>query len=430
MLNSVQQLKENALSVEVTRLHNGLTVATDTMPGLETSTVGVWVAAGTRYEEPELNGAAHMLEHMAFKGTKRRTARGIAEAIEDVGGHLDAYTSREQTAYVARVLKNDVPLAVDILGDILQNSVFADDELARERTVVLQEIGEVNDTPDDIIFDHLQAVAFPDQPMGRTILGPPERVSTFSRDDLLAYMHAHYCGSRMVVAAAGAVDHRAFVELVSQHFGGLRDGNGGGRAAASYVGGDARQRRELEQAHLVMAFSAVPYGDPDYFAAQVFSTILGGGMSSRLFQEVREKRGLCYTIFSFAHSYLDCGMFGVYSGTSGKDAPEVAKIIAAEIGGITGGVEEAELMRARAQHKAGILMGLESSSARCEHLARQMLIYGRPVSAAEVIAKVDAVDAEAIARVARRVTSSKLSVAALGLIGKLEAYDRLSARFH
>lgn len=418
------------MSIEVTRLPNGLTVATDSMPGLETSTVGVWVSAGTRYEAPTLNGAAHMLEHMAFKGTKRRTARGIAEAIEDVGGHLDAYTSREQTAYVARVLKNDVPLAVDILGDILQNSAFDEDELARERTVVLQEIGEVNDTPDDIIFDHLQAVAFPEQAMGRTILGPPERVSTFSRDDLLTYMNAHYYGSRMVVAAAGAVDHREFVKLAEDQFGALRAGKGEGRDGATYVGGDTRERRELEQAHLVMAFSSVPYGDPDFYATQVFSTILGGGMSSRLFQEVREKRGLCYTIFSFAHSYLDSGMFGVYSGTSGKDAPEVAKIIAGEMGGIAGGIDEAELQRARAQHKAGILMSLESSSSRCEHLARQLLIYGRPVPAAEVIAKIDAVDADAIARVAQRVVSSKLSVAALGLIGKLEGYDRLSGRFH
>jgi predicted Zn-dependent peptidase len=234
----------------------------------------------------------------------------------------------------------------------------------------------------------------------------------------------------MVVAAAGAVNHQEFVKLVADHFGGLPSGTGEGRDTATYVGGDARERRDLEQAHLVMAFASVPYGDADYYATQVYSTILGGGMSSRLFQEAREKRGLCYTIFSFAHSYLDAGMFGVYSGTSGKDAPEVAKIIADQMGAITGGIDEAELARARAQHKAGILMALESSSARCEHLARQILIYGRPMPAAEVIAKVDAVDADAIARVAQRVVSSKLSVAALGLIGKLDGYDRLSGRFH
>ncbi len=418
------------MTVEITRLPNGLTVASDSMPGFETTAVGVWVSAGTRYEAADLNGAAHMLEHMAFKGTERRSARRIAEEIEDVGGHLDAYTTREQTAYVARVLKDDVPLAVDILADILQHSVFADDELARERTVVLQEIGEVNDTPDDIVFDQLQAVAFPDQPIGRTILGPPERVSTFSREDLLRFIGAHYRAPRMVVSAAGAVRHADLVKLVEDRFSDLPPNDGDGRAAARYVGGDSRERRQLEQAHLLLAWESVPYGDPDYFATQVFSTILGGGMSSRLFQEVREKRGLAYSIFSFAHSYLDCGIFGVYTGTSGKDAAEAAKIIADEIHGVANGISESEIVRARAQHKAAIMMALESSSARCEHLARQLLIYGRPMTPAEVIERIDKVDAAALARVSGRIAKSKLSLAALGLVGKLEGFDKLAQRFH
>lgn len=418
------------MTVQFTRLPSGLTIASDAMPGLETTSVGVWVSAGTRYESIDLNGAAHLLEHMAFKGTGRRSARRIAEEIEDVGGHLDAYTTREQTAYVVRVLKNDMPLAVDILADILQHSVFADDELARERAVVLQEIGEVNDTPDDIIFDHLQAVAFPDQPLGRTILGPPERVSTFVRADLLRYMGDHYCAPRMVVAAAGAIRHDELVALAGDKFSSLPVGGGEGRDPARYVGGERRERRQLEQSHLIMGFESVPYGDKDYFATQVFSTILGGGMSSRLFQEVREKRGLAYTIFSFAHSYLDCGVFGVYTGTSGKDAPEAAKVIADEVHGVADRIDEAEIMRARAQHKAGMMMALESSSARCEHLARQMLIYGRPMPPSEIIGHIDAVDATALSRVANRIKSSRLSLAALGLVGKLESLDKLSQRFH
>jgi len=418
------------VTVEITRLPNGLTVASDSMPGFETTAVGVWVSAGTRYEGEDLNGAAHMLEHMAFKGTERRSARRIAEEIEDVGGHLDAYTTREQTAYVARVLKQDLPLAVDILADILQHSVFAEDELARERAVVLQEIGEVNDTPDDIVFDHLQAVAFPGQPIGRTILGPPERVSAFTREDLLRYMRAHYTAPRLVVSAAGAVNHRELVALVGEKFSHLPQGEGDGRDPARYVGGESREKRQLEQAHLVLGWESVPYGDPDYYATQVFSTILGGGMSSRLFQEVREKRGLAYSIFTFAHSYLDCGVFGVYTGTSGKDAPEAAKIIAGEIHGVADGISEAEIVRARAQHKAAIMMALESSSARCEHLARQLLIYGRSMPPSEVIARIDAVDATALGRVADRIRSSKLSLAALGLVGKLEGFEKLSKRFH
>mgnify|MGYP006273584203 CR=1 FL=1 len=418
------------MSVEITRLANGLTVASDAMPGFETTAVGVWVSAGTRYEASDLNGAAHMLEHMAFKGTKRRSARRIAEEIEDVGGHLDAYTTREQTAYVARVLKEDVPLAIDMLADILQHSVFADDELAKERTVVLQEIGEVNDTPDDIIFDHLQSVAFPGQAIGRTILGPPERVSTFAREDLLRFIDAHYGAPRMVVSAAGAVNHKDLVAQVEEKFTNLRHSQGEGREAARYVGGETRERRELEQAHLVLGFESVPYGHDDYFATQVFSTILGGGMSSRLFQEVREKRGLAYTVFSFVHSYLDCGMFGVYTGTSGKDISEAAKVIADEVRGVASGISEVEIVRARAQHKAAILMSLESSSARCEHLARQLLIYGRAMPTSEMMQRIDAVDAAALGRVASRIGESKLSLAALGLVGKLESFDKLSARFH
>jgi predicted Zn-dependent peptidase len=418
------------MTVDITRLPNGLTVACDAMPGFETTAVGVWVSVGTRYESGDLNGAAHMLEHMAFKGTKRRSARRIAEEIEDVGGHLDAYTTREQTAYVARVLKEDLPLAVDILADILQHSVFAEDELARERTVVLQEIGEVNDTPDDIVFDHLQAVAFPDQPIGRTILGPPERVSTFARDDLLRFIGAHYHAPRMVVSAAGAVRHAEFVRLVEDRFSDLTGSAGDGRAPARYVGGESRQRRQLEQAHLVLGWESVPYGDPDYFATQVFSTILGGGMSSRLFQEVREKRGLAYSIFSFAHSYLDCGVFGVYTGTSGKDASEAAKIIADEIHGVAHGIAEAEIVRAHAQHKAALMMALESSLARCEHLARQLLIYGRPMPPSEVVDRIDKVDAAALVRVSKRIAASQLSLAALGPIGKLEGFAKLSQRFH
>ena len=417
------------MSAEVTHLESGLTVATDAMPGLETSSVGVWVRAGARYESPERNGVSHLLEHMAFKGTARRSGRAIAEEIETVGGHLNAYTSRENTAYFARVLKDDVPLAMDLLSDILQHSVLDEEELARERAVVVQEIGEVNDTPDDLVFDRLQEVAFPGQPLGRTVLGTPERVSAFGRPELLAYMSEFYLAPRMVVAAAGAVDHSAFVDLARAAFDALGPDAGPGRPPARYEGGESREARDLEQVHVVLGFDSVGYDDPDFYAVQVLSTVLGGGMSSRLFQEIREKRGLAYSIFSFAQSYSDAGVFGVYAGTSDAQADEVLALTAAEIEAVCGGIPAEEAARARAQHKAGILMALESSSSRCEQLGRQMLIYGRPVPPDEIIREIDAVDSPAIARVARRVFASTPSLAAIGPLGKLGPYDRVVARF-
>ena len=417
------------MSVEVSRLPSGLMVATDPMPDFETASVGVWVSAGARYESLDLNGASHLLEHMAFKGTKRRTARSIAEEIEAVGGHLNAYTSREQTAYFARVLKNDVPLAVDLLADILQNSVFEESELAREREVVVQEIGEAHDTPDDVVFDRLQEVAFPDQPLGRTILGTPERVLGFRREQLISYMSEQYLAPRMVVAAAGAVDHDALTALAADAFAGLASEGGSGREPARYAGGEVREARELEQVHVVIGFPSLSFTDSDYYAAQVLSTVLGGGMSSRLFQEVREKRGLAYSIFAFSAAYEDAGLFGVYAGTSLSQVDELVDVVSGELAGVCDGIAEDEAERAKAQHKAGVLMSLESSSARSEQLARQLHIYGRPVPPAEVAERIDAVDAAAISRVAQRIMAAVPSMATVGPAADSGAYGRVAARF-
>jgi predicted Zn-dependent peptidase len=388
------------------------------------------VNVGARHEPAALNGVSHMLEHMAFKGTERRSARGIAEEIEAVGGHLNAYTSREHTAYVARVLSADVPLAVDIIADILQNSVFDETELERERHVILQEIGQALDTPDDLVFDNLQEIAYPAQALGRTILGTPDRVRGFRRDDLASYMSANYRGPTMVLAAAGGVDHDALVALAQKQFGGLRNGGAVAHEPARYVGGDHRVEHDLEQVHLLLAFDGVTYDDPDFYAMQVYATLLGGGMSSRLFQEVREIRGLAYSIYAFAASYVDTGLFGVYAGTGEADVTELVPVIAEELAKPVQGVSEDEVARARAQHKAGTLMSLESSSSRVEQLARQLLIFGRPIPLDEVVAKIDEVDAAAIRRVAERVISSATpSLAAIGPLSRLESYDRLKARF-
>ena len=417
------------MSVNITRLSNGLLVATDRMESVETVSLGVWVGAGTRNEQPEVNGIAHMLEHMAFKGTQRRSAQAIAEEIEAVGGQINAYTSREQTAYYAKVLAGDTPLAVDILGDILQNSTFEPAELERERTVVLQEIGQAKDTPDDIIFDHFQAAAFPDQPMGRAVLGTADIIRHLKRPALFDYMGAEYGAGRMVLAAAGRLDHDAIVELAERAFGSLRSTDASRPEAALYKGGDLREERDLEQLHIVLGFKGIALDDPDFYPSSALSTLLGGGMSSRLFQEVREKRGLAYSIYAFGASYSDAGIFGVYAGTSENDAQELVSVIAGEMRAVASKVTPAELSRARAQLKASTLMALESTGARCERLAQNLMVYGRIVPIEEIVTKIDAIDEASVERVAARLLTSAPTVASVGPLGQLGDYGAIASRF-
>ncbi len=416
------------MSVRVTTLENGMRVLTDAMDSVETVSLGVWVDVGTRHEPAEVNGVAHLLEHMAFKGTERRSALDIAAEIEAVGGHLNAYTSREHTAYYAKVLKEDTALAVDILADILQHSVFDPKELERERAVILQEIGQAIDTPDDIIFDLFQERAFPDQAMGRPVLGRAEIVSRIDRDTVAGYMRRHYGAPGMLLAAAGNVDHDALVALARRAFMRLAGERTGRSEPARYVGGDLREERDLEQVHVVLGFPGFPFADEDYYAASVVSSALGGGMSSRLFQEVREKRGLVYAIYSFTHAYSDGGLFGIYAGTGEEEVEELMPVLCDEIRRLGEGLEPAELERARAQLKAGLLMSLESTTARCEQQAAHMLVFGQPLDLGEMVARIDAVDAAAVARVARRLRAAPPTLTALGPIGRIEPYRRIAER--
>tara|TARA_R110000824_G_scaffold118960_19_gene272632 strand:+ start:50610 stop:51887 length:1278 start_codon:yes stop_codon:yes gene_type:complete len=424
------------MAVEVTRLENGLTVVTDAMPHLQTISVGVWVNTGARHEGQHQHGVSHLLEHMAFKGTERRSARAIAEEIENVGGHLNAHTAHEATAYYARVMKGDLPLAVDLLSDILQNSTFEKSELERERGVVIQEIGQTLDTPDDLVFDHLLDAAYPGQAMGRTILGTVETVQGFDRNALKTYMDERYQAPGMVLAAAGAIDHAELVALGRDSFSTLLQRKSNGAAPASFTGGERRETRDLEQAHVTLAFEGPAYGDPDFYTSQIFSSVLGGGMSSRLFQEVREKRGLAYSVFAFGWSFADTGIMGVYAATAPDDLAELMPVVANEISRLGDDATEVEVARARAQMKAGLLMGLESSSSRAEQIARQYAVHGRVLPIDEMISKVDEVDAAAVRRFAGRFLGPDAKAPALAAVGPLagaggglESYDRLAARF-
>jgi predicted Zn-dependent peptidase len=416
------------MSARVTTLESGMRVLTDPMDSVETVSLGVWVDVGTRHEPAPINGVAHLLEHMAFKGTERRSALDIAAEIEAVGGHLNAYTSREHTAYYAKVLKEDVELAVDILADILQHSVFDGNELERERTVILQEIGQAIDTPDDLIFDLFQERAFPDQAMGRPVLGRSEIIRRIDRDSVAHYMRRNYAAPGMLLTAAGNVEHEKMVALARRAFGELSRERVARSDPARYVGGDLREQRDLEQVHVVLGFPGFPFGDSDYYAASVVSSALGGGMSSRLFQEIREKRGLVYAIYSFTHAYSDGGLFGVYAGTGEDEVEELIPVLCEEIRKLADGLAPAELERARAQLKAGLLMSLESTTARCEQQAAHMLVFGRPLDLGEMVARIDAVNAEAVRRVAVRLRAAPPTLAALGPISRIEPYGRLAGR--
>jgi predicted Zn-dependent peptidase len=416
------------MTTQVSTLANGLRVATDRVGTVDTVSLGIWVDVGTRHEPEEINGVAHFLEHMAFKGTERRSAREIAEEIEAVGGHLNAYTSRESTAYYAKVLREDVPLALDILSDILQHSTFEPEELERERTVILQEIGQANDTPDDIIFDHFQECAYPDQAMGRPVLGRPEIIRELGRDEVIAYLRDHYGAQRMVLAAAGNFEHERLVDLAETLLSSLPAERSATTEPARYAGGERREDRDLEQLHIVLGFPGVVLGDSDYYAASVLSTAFGGGMSSRLFQEIREKRGLVYAIHSFVHGYRDGGLFGIYAGTGESEAAELVSALCEETIRVGDGLTPVELNRAKAQMKAGLLMSLESTSARCEQLAQHLLIHGTPFNPPEVVRHIEAVDDAAIRRVVARWHSAPPTLAALGPLSGLEEFDRLRAR--
>lgn len=410
-------------------LPGGLRVVSQDMPWVESVALGVWCSVGTRHEPAALGGISHLIEHMAFKGTRRRSAARIAEEIEDVGGLLNAYTGRETTAYHVRVLKDDLGLGLDLLADIVQHSVFDPEELAREQSVVVQEIWQSIDTPDDIVFDHFQAAAFPDQPMGRPVLGSEATVRAMTRDDLVGFLAATYAPERLVVAAAGPLDHDDLVARVGALFTDLPGRPGAAPPEpARYQGGEHREGREVEQVQLVLGFPGVAYDDPDYYALSVLTTLLGGGMSSRLFQEIREVRGLAYAVHAYPSAWTDGGLVTLYAGTSPQEAGQVLDLMVSQTARLPGTVEPPELARAKAQMKAGLLMGQEGPGGRCEQIARQVAVFGRTIPLAESVARIEAVSAADLDRLTRRMLAAPPTLAVLGPLDTVPRHADLLAR--
>ena len=413
-------------NAQTTTLSNGLRVITLERPQVETVSLGIWVKTGAAYETKANNGISHFLEHMSFKGTKTRTAVQISEAIEDVGGQSNAYTSREFTAYYAKMMKEDAEQAVDVLTDSVKNSIFPEEELIKEREVVIQEIKQTLDMPDDIVFDYFQETAFPDQAVGRSILGSIETVRSFNRDSLIAYINSNYAAENMVLCAVGNIKHETFVRLVKARMEDFRPKTNFVAEKQLYKGGFFIERKPIEQSHVVLGFEAYPYKDERYYAAAMLSTILGGGMSSRLFQEIREKRGLVYSVYSFTAAHCATGMFGIYAGTESKQLPVLMPVVADEIKKICNErVTEKEFNRAKMQMKAGIKMGLESSSSTAEVLARQNLIYNRSLTTDEVVEKIESVTVENVRQTAVEIFTSKPTYTLLGAINSYMEPDEL-----
>ena len=403
--------------VRLTTLANGLRVVSERMDHLATASVGIWIAAGARHEHRDEHGLAHLIEHMAFKGTATHTARQIAEEIENVGGDLNAETTAEVTSYFARVLGEDLPLALDLIGDIVTNPAFAADELEREKQVILQEIGSYEDAPDELIFDLFMEQGFPDTVLGRPILGTPDSVMALSEASMRTFLARQYRAPAMVVAAAGAL-FASLSPLPPEQ-----------AVACAYQGGDVRQKRKLEQVHLVMGAEGVSFHDPLHEAMHVFAQVLGGGLSSRLFQELREKRGLCYDVHAFFTPFSDTGIFGIYGGTGAKDAGQFTTVMIDQLRQAALQLESAEIARAKAQIKVGMLAARESPTRRADQMARQLLAFGRVPSGQELSRRIESVNEDSLKQAAHRLLQGRPTFAVIGPHTGLPAVKRLQTDF-
>lgn len=411
-------------------LENGLVVASDNLTHTQTVAINLLVKLGSRYETEELNGISHFLEHMSFKGTATRNAKLIAEEFELLGAHFNAYTSREHTVYTVFILKDHVEKALDILSDIIQNSSFAEEEVERERTVILQEIAQCLDSPDDVVFDNLQAKVFQNQSIGRTIIGTADIINKISSDDLRHYVKNYYNASCMVLSIAGGIDHNEVMRLAKKYFANMKKGDLIKTQTPHYVGGHHYQEKDLEQVQILMCFSGISLRCKDYYIAQLFSAILGEGMSSRLFQEVREKRGLVYSVGSYNLTYSDVGTFNLYAGTDTHKVNEVIEVMATELINMNNGITDIELKRVKERIKTSLMASKEMSSHRAAELASDYSIYGRHIDAEETLREIDQVSKTDIAEFAKKLyQGSVVSISAIGKLKGIMDYDKVKSLF-
>ena len=414
------------MTITESKISNGIRVISQNMPNFSSVSLGIWAEVGSRNESESEQGISHLLEHMAFKGTKSRTAKEIAMEIENVGGDINAATSVERTSYFVRMLKNDIEIGISILSDIMQNSIFDPIELDKEKHVIFQELASYRDSPDDSVFENFQSAAYQGQAIGRSILGNRETLINIKSDDLMSYLNKFYHSNNLTIVATGSIDHNQLHNLCEMYFVPIQAGNTPLTVKAEYKPSQIRESRDIEQAHIIYAFEGCSYHDDDLYVAHLFSNILGGGMSSRLFQNIRENRGLAYSVFSFTSSYKDTGIFGIYSATSPDKVNEYSEAVANEILNCEKSITDQEIDKAKKQLKAGLLMSSESPVARMNQIARQISIYDRVINISETLDRIDSIEKEHITNfVSETFKSKKLTISALGAISKLSDQDAI-----
>ncbi|TAM84283.1 MAG: insulinase family protein [Acidobacteria bacterium] len=411
-------MKTTKLNVNKNTLSNGLQVVTEPMPAVRSVSMGVWLRTGSRHEREDQNGIVHFLEHMVFKGTQRRTGEEIARAADAIGGHLDAFTSKEFTCFSIKVVDEHLPRAFDILADLVKNPLLRSSDIAKESRVIQEEIKMVEDTPDDLVHEIFSKSYWPHHSLGRPILGTRATVGAFNQRRLRDFFKRHYVPGNMLITAAGNLAHSQVVDLAEEQFGKLSRGKvtGEGPIPIAHPHASYRRKKELEQTHICLGTPAYPYSHKKRFASYVLNTILGGGMSSRLFQHIREKHGLVYAVFSGLSAYRDAGILSVYAGTAPANARKVVSLIVEEFKNLKNNTIPAEeLQRAKDYLKGNLLLGLESTTSRMANLARQELYYGRCITLDEVAAQIDAVTREDVVEVARELfQSERIAVTVLG----------------
>lgn len=413
------------MEINLTTLTNGLRVVSVERPQTETVSVGIWVNTGSACERLDNNGISHFLEHMVFKGTQKRNALQISEDIENAGGSTNAYTSREFTVFYAKMLKNDLELALDVLADMVMAPTFVKDELVKEREVVIQEIKQTYDDPGDIMFDYFQETAFKDQALGRSILGPAEKVRSFDAETLRDYMAHNYAAENIVVCAVGNLQHRNFVKMVEARMSALQKNKSFTPDKQIYTGGYFAKQRDTEQAQVLLGFKSRDCFDEIKYPTALMSYVLGNGMSSRLFQEIREKRGLVYSVYSFNNTYTKSGVFGIYAGLNAEEIKNYIPVVADEIKRICNEpITDVELNRAKVQSKAGMLMSLESSSATAEMIARRYLLHNDALPLEEIIAKIENVSKDDVMNAAQKIFAGQLTYTLLGNLKEYPDYEK------
>ena len=414
--------------INITTLKNGIRVVTEDIASAQTVSLGTWVGVGSRYEARSENGISHFLEHMAFKGTTTRSALKIAQEIENVGGYINAYTGKDMTGYYVHLLKENMPIGLDIISDIVQHATMDKKELDTEKGVILQELSMYKDRPDYVVAQNFDETAYADQPFGRDVGGDPEVIRTMTPEKMLEYMHRQYTSKNMIISASGAVKHDDFVAQCENLFTDVNTHEGQKCEPAHYTGGASYENKLHEQVNLWMGFESESYTSPDRWTAKILATILGGGMTSRLFQEIREKRGLVYTVRAVTDSDADTGMFGIYAGTGEKEVADLMPVMCDEIVRLADTLNDEEIDRAKTQIKARLLMQSEDISSHADRNARMMLNYGRVISDEEILKTVMSVQKSDLASYAKKLFAKKPTVAALGPIQNLMPYEDICAR--